>query len=115
MFYTREEIPGQGVNGRQWNDVKPSVSVSGYALSADRRHQPKLRSSTTSMLQQPSTSTSPDVGSPEKIPLFQSSTQYKNWRFPPEQLQATRAALNQAAIAAIRNTFESDSVCRCRV
>ncbi|KAI9460891.1 cyclin-like protein [Lactarius psammicola] len=53
--------------------------------------------------------TSPDVASPAKTPLFQSSTQYKNWRFSTEQLRATRTALNEAAIAAIRNTFESDS------
>ncbi|KAI0002037.1 cyclin-like protein [Russula vinacea] len=59
------------------------------------------------MQQQPSTS--PDVSSTAKSPLFQSSTQYRNWRFSVEQLKATRAALNQAAVAAIRNTFESDS------
>ena len=58
--------------------------------------------------------TSHDVSSPEKTPLFQSSTQYKNWRFSAEQLRVTRTALNEAAIAAIRNTFESDSVCRRR-
>ncbi|KAH9985435.1 cyclin-like protein [Russula compacta] len=54
-------------------------------------------------------STSPDVGSTTKTPLFQSSTQYKNWRFSAEQLRATRTALNRAAVAAIRNTFENDS------
>jgi cyclin H len=52
---------------------------------------------------------SPDVSSSTKTPLFQSSTQYKNWRFSAERLRATRTALNEAAIAAIRNTFESDS------
>ena len=64
------------------------------------------------MLQPP---TSPDVNSVNsiaKIPLFQCSTQYRNWRFSVEQLKSTRASLNQAAVAAIRNTFESDSVCR---
>lgn len=59
-------------------------------------------------------STSPDTSSAAKIPLFQSSTQYKNWRLSVEQLKATRTALNQGAVAAIRNTFESDSVCTCR-
>ncbi|KAI0287019.1 cyclin-like protein [Russula aff. rugulosa BPL654] len=54
-------------------------------------------------------STSPDVNSTAKTPLFQSSTQYRNWRFSVEQLKSTRASLNQAAVAAIRNTFESDS------
>jgi len=55
-----------------------------------------------------------DVNSPtaKTTPLFQSSTQYKNWRFSAEQLRATRAAMNQAAVAAIRATFESDSVRR---
>ncbi len=54
--------------------------------------------------------TSPDVASPAKTPLFQSSTQYKHWRFSAEQLRTIRTVLNEAAIAAIRNTFESDSV-----
>ncbi|KAI0307791.1 cyclin-like protein [Multifurca ochricompacta] len=58
------------------------------------------------MLQSP---TPHEVGSPKKTPLFQSSTQYKNWRFSEEQLMATRTTLNEAAVAAIRNTFESDS------
>ncbi|KAI0257570.1 cyclin-like protein [Lactifluus subvellereus] len=53
-------------------------------------------------------STPPDVGPTAKTPLFQSSTQYKNWRFSAEKLKAIRTALNQAAIAAIRTTFESD-------
>jgi hypothetical protein len=57
-------------------------------------------------------STTPDLNSTAKTPLFQSSTQYRNWRFSVEQLKSTRASLNQAAVAAIRNTFESDSVCR---
>ncbi|KAH9982454.1 cyclin-like protein [Lactifluus volemus] len=54
-------------------------------------------------------STSPDVAPTTKTPLFQSSTQYQNWRFSTEKLKATRTALNQAAVAAIRNTFESNS------
>jgi cyclin H len=56
-------------------------------------------------------STPPDASSAAKVPLFQNSTQYKNWRFSVKQLTATRTALNQGAVAAIRNTFESDSVC----
>ncbi|KAI0274627.1 cyclin-like protein [Gloeopeniophorella convolvens] len=56
-----------------------------------------------------SSPTTPNAASPQKIPLFQNSTQYKNWRFSREQLRATRTALNEGAIAAIRNTFEADS------
>lgn len=41
--------------------------------------------------------------------LYEASTQFKHWRFSPEQLSATRASLNAAAVAAIRNAFEADS------
>ncbi|KAG9314491.1 cyclin-like protein [Chiua virens] len=43
-------------------------------------------------------------------PLYEASTQFKSWRFSPEQLALTRAALNSAAVAAIRKTFEADEL-----
>jgi len=43
-----------------------------------------------------------------KQPLYEASTQYKNWRYSPEQLVAVRASLNAAAVSVIRNTFEAD-------
>ncbi|THH20861.1 hypothetical protein EW146_g610 [Bondarzewia mesenterica] len=48
-------------------------------------------------------------GASIKTPLYQGSTQYQHWRFSPEQLQRTRLALNDAAVAAICNTFEAES------
>ncbi|KAI0318498.1 cyclin-like protein [Amylostereum chailletii] len=45
-----------------------------------------------------------------KKSLFEGSTQYTNWRYSPEDLRATRTSMNQAAVAAIRSTFETDSV-----
>jgi cyclin H len=46
-----------------------------------------------------------------KKPLYEGSTQYKNWRFSPEKLTQIRASLNAAAVTVIRNTFEADEVC----
>ncbi|KZT30374.1 cyclin-like protein [Neolentinus lepideus HHB14362 ss-1] len=40
--------------------------------------------------------------------LYEASTQYRNWRFSTAQLSRIRASLNEAAVAAIRNTFEAD-------
>ena len=42
--------------------------------------------------------------------LYEGSTQYRHWRFSPEQLADTRASLNAAAVAAIRDAFEADTV-----
>lgn len=52
-------------------------------------------------------SSSPTTTS-EKKPLYEASTQFKNWRFSAEQLTHIRNSLNQAAVAVIRNTFEAD-------
>lgn len=45
-----------------------------------------------------------------KEPLFEASTQFRNWRFSPEGLALIRERLNDVAVAAIRNTFEVDQV-----
>lgn len=42
--------------------------------------------------------------------IYESSSQYRHWRFSAEQLKNVRETLNHAAVAAIRNTFESDEV-----
>ncbi|KAJ7293381.1 cyclin-like protein [Mycena rebaudengoi] len=43
-----------------------------------------------------------------KTPLYEASTQFKNWRYSPDTLAKVRASLNAAAVAVIRNTFEAD-------
>ncbi|KAH7921781.1 cyclin-like protein [Leucogyrophana mollusca] len=55
--------------------------------------------------------TSAEAGSSslgKKKPLYEASTQYKNWRYSPERLEDVRTQLNAAAVAVIRNTFEAD-------
>ena len=49
-------------------------------------------------------------GAAQKTSLFEGSTHFRNWRFSPEQLAATRASMNATAVAAIRATFEADEV-----
>src|SRR4051794_30834857 len=48
----------------------------------------------------------PDSASSARKPLFEASTQFRNWRFSPEQLHQTRTELTEAAVAVIRNSFE---------
>lgn len=55
--------------------------------------------------------TAAQTASTSKKPLYEGSTQYKNWRFSPEKLTQIRASLNTAAVSVIRNTFEADEVC----
>ncbi|KAI0034314.1 cyclin-like protein [Vararia minispora EC-137] len=51
----------------------------------------------------------PLADTPEaRLPLFQASTQFRNWRFSPERLAATRASMNKAAVAVICATFDAD-------
>lgn len=50
--------------------------------------------------------------SPGKKPLYESSTQFKSWRYSPEQLRQVRQLLNVAAVEAIRKTIEESEVCR---
>ncbi|KAJ7107630.1 cyclin-like protein [Mycena crocata] len=42
------------------------------------------------------------------VPLYEASTQFKNWRYSSQGLQKVRTSLNAAAVAVIRNTFEAD-------
>ena len=53
---------------------------------------------------------SAEGGAVQKTSLFEGSTHFRNWRFSPEQLAATRASMNATAVAAIRATFEADKV-----
>ncbi|KDR85139.1 hypothetical protein GALMADRAFT_233787 [Galerina marginata CBS 339.88] len=48
------------------------------------------------------------VPSQSKVSLYEVGTQCRNWRYSPEQLAHTRAALNEAAVRVIRNTIEND-------
>ncbi|KAF8213273.1 cyclin-like protein [Mycena galopus ATCC 62051] len=43
-----------------------------------------------------------------KTPLYEASTQFKNWRYSSQSLAKVRSSLNAAAVAVIRNTFEVD-------
>lgn len=45
-----------------------------------------------------------------KNPLYQASSQYKNWRFSKSQLIQIRTSLNEAAVKTIRDKFEADEV-----
>lgn len=45
-----------------------------------------------------------------KLSSYEASTQAANWRYSIEQLVHIRTSLNKAAVAVIRNTFESDEV-----
>lgn len=42
--------------------------------------------------------------------VYEASTQYRHWRFSPEELFSMRSILNANAVLAIRNAFENDSV-----
>ncbi|KAH7883723.1 cyclin-like protein [Phlebopus sp. FC_14] len=53
-------------------------------------------------------SKTPDTTAPGKRSLYEASTQYKSWRYSPEQLAVVRKSLNSAAVSVIRNTFEAD-------
>ncbi|KAG6842540.1 hypothetical protein C0991_000066 [Blastosporella zonata] len=50
----------------------------------------------------------PSISSTHKRPLYESSTQFRNWRFSPEQLSDLRTSLNAAAVNVIRNTLEGE-------
>lgn len=50
--------------------------------------------------------------STSRTSLYEGSTQYRYWRFSPEQLVDTRTKLNADAVAAIRDAFEADSAGR---
>ncbi|KIY45448.1 cyclin-like protein [Fistulina hepatica ATCC 64428] len=41
-------------------------------------------------------------------PLYEGSTQFRNWRHSPEKLRQIRESLNHAAVEVIRNTYEAD-------
>jgi cyclin H len=58
----------------------------------------------------PQDSVTPTAETARKEPLYEASTQLRNWRFSPEGLAVIRAKLNDVAVAAIRHTFEVDQV-----
>ncbi|KAF8761114.1 GYF domain [Rhizoctonia solani] len=43
-----------------------------------------------------------------KQPLYESSTQFKHWRFSPEQLAKSRRELNQAAVESLKKLLEEE-------
>lgn len=55
-------------------------------------------------------SSEPSTAPTAKRPLYEASTQFRNWRYSPEQLSDTRASLNAAAIAGIRQTLDAVEV-----
>lgn len=56
------------------------------------------------------TDNSPSSSSSTKKPIYEASTQFRNWRYSTEQLSTIRTSLNHAAVAAIRNAFEAQEV-----
>ncbi|EMD41772.1 hypothetical protein CERSUDRAFT_128886 [Gelatoporia subvermispora B] len=50
----------------------------------------------------------PESSTAPRATLYEASTQYRHWRYSLQQLAHTRAALNTAAVSAIREAFESD-------
>ncbi|KAF7436962.1 hypothetical protein PC9H_003796 [Pleurotus ostreatus] len=56
----------------------------------------------------PATLAEQEPTQPTKIPLYEASTQFKHWRFSVDELVRTRASMNEAAVDAIRATFEAD-------
>ncbi|KAG7099357.1 hypothetical protein E1B28_001213 [Marasmius oreades] len=44
---------------------------------------------------------------PIKKPLYEGSTQFKNWRYSHSRLAQIRSTLNEAAVSVIRTTFEA--------
>ncbi|KAJ3836878.1 cyclin-like protein [Lentinula raphanica] len=49
----------------------------------------------------------PPSSSTTKRPLYEASTQFKNWRYSPERLNQMRTTMNEAAVGVIRKTFEA--------
>lgn len=47
---------------------------------------------------------------PPQRPLYEASTQYRNWRFSPQQLITSRKLLSEAAIQGIKDLLEKESV-----
>jgi cyclin H len=47
-----------------------------------------------------------------KKPLYEGSTQFRNWRFSREQLAQKRSVLNVAAVEAVQRVIENDSACQ---
>jgi hypothetical protein len=43
--------------------------------------------------------------------LYEGSTQFRHWRYSPQQLTHIRTSLNAAAVDAIRKTIEADQAC----
>ena len=59
---------------------------------------------------QPATNGDPGPSCTRGKPIYEGSTQFRNWRFSPERLAHTRARLNAGAVDAIRVAFETDEV-----
>ncbi|KZT06844.1 cyclin-like protein [Laetiporus sulphureus 93-53] len=55
------------------------------------------------------TETANAEASSSRLSLYEGSTQYRYWRYSPEQLANARATMNAAAVSAIRNAFEANS------
>lgn len=47
-----------------------------------------------------------------KKPLYEASTQFRNWRFSNEQLAQKRSVLNVAAVEAVRMVIENNTACQ---
>ena len=65
---------------------------------------------TASLVPEPQPAASTSQSSPQSI--YEASTQFRHWRFSPEDLAHMRTTLNEDAVSAIRNAFEADSASR---
>lgn len=48
--------------------------------------------------------------SSSKVPLYEASTQFRNWRFSFDSLAQLRASMNEVAVDAVRRKIEADEV-----
>lgn len=79
-----------------------NTSVISYliAVMAQTDSKPEEKGQASGQSQQPE---------PQRS-LYESSSQFRHWRFSPEQLTSIRRTLNEAAVGAIRDAFEKDEV-----
>lgn len=79
----------------------PGPSLISVIVAGEFHHIPRRRS----RMSESATTAEPSA----KKPLYEGSTQFRNWRFSREQLAQKRSVLNVAAVEAVRRVIENDS------
>jgi hypothetical protein len=100
--------------------VKKLKVTSSFVVSVAFQEKPEVVKSKISKrpIMQLSPSTPQDNDAPklmettsgERKSLWEGSSQYRHWRFSPETLLSQRTRINEAAVKAIRDTFEAQEV-----